>query len=363
MQDRGEYATRRGFLGMKTVRVGLIGCGNVSFRHAVQLAETESAHIVAAADPNDSSRTQFYDFTHPVLDKVLEDDPSLRDPIERARQDAQTAEYYESYAHMLESESLDAVIVESPNVFHRRHIGDALEAGVHVLTEKPMAVTGGEVRELLELAKTNGCLLGVAYHRHFVPVFRYMRDVIEHGGLGDIRNVSYLLCQNWYVYGQRSWRTDPGMAVAGHLMDSGSHILDASFWVTGLCAASVFAQTECFDLDVDVNATLTVNFSNGAIGDVTLIGHTSIPFNEDITIVGSEGAFLYRGGEFCHIDSAGNPIDMQLDEAVSNSDRNFVDAILGNERFDISGECALPVAELTDAALRSAGTGELVTVG
>lgn len=352
----------RGFSLMKTVRVGIIGSGNVSYRHAVQLAETESAHIVAVADPSESSRSQFYDFAHPILDKVLEEDPSLKDPIDRARQDAQEAEYYESYEHMLGDVSLDAVIVESPNKFHRRHVGDALEAGVHVLTEKPMVVNAQEARDILDLARANNRLVAVAYHRHFVPAFRYMRDVIDHGGLGDVRNVSYLLCQDWHTYAHRSWRTDPEMAGAGHILDSGSHILDAALWVTGLSAASVFAQTENFDLDVDVNTALTVDFSNGALGDIMLAGHTSIPFNEDLTIIGSEGAFLYRGGEFCHIDGDGATIDVDLPDVSSNCDRNFIDAILKEDSLEIPGECALRVAELTDAALESASSSKLVTL-
>jgi len=347
---------------MDTVRVGLIGCGNVAFRHAVQLAETEAGHIVAVADPSNTNRTRFYDFAHPVLERVLQNDPSLREPIERARRGAQDADYFETYEHMLESTELDAVIVETPSRFHKQQIEDALAADLHVLVEKPMVANADEAARVLELAGERERLLAVAYHRHFVPEFRYMREVIEHGGLGDVRNVSYLLYQNWYGNVRGTWRTDAELAVAGHLIDTGSHIVDAALWVTGLTAASVFAQTENFDLDVDVNSALTVIFANGALGSIHLIGQTSLPFGEDLTIDGSEGAFLYRQGEFCHIDGNGDPIDIDLPPPTSNCDRNFIDAILKTDTLDISGECALQVARLTDAALESARSSRRVTL-
>jgi len=347
---------------MDKVRVGLIGCGNVAFRHGVQMAETGKARIVAVADPSNESRTQFYDFAHPILDRVLEEDPSLRDPIELARRDAQESEYFEDYEHMLQSAKLDAVVVESPHAFHKQQITDALEAGVHVLVEKPMAVTAAEVAKVIKLAEERGLFVAVAYHRHFVPEFRYVRDIIQHGGLGDVRNISYLLYQNWYGNVQGTWRTDPELAVAGHLMDTGSHIVDAMLWVTGMSAASVFARTENFDLDVDVNSVLAIEFSNGALGSVSLIGRTPLPFGEDLTIDGTEGAFLYRQGEFCHIDGNGEPIEADLPPATSNCDMNFIDAILQKDTLEISGECALQVARLTDAALRSARTARRVTL-
>jgi len=347
---------------MDTVRVGLIGCGNVAFRHGVQLAETGAAHVVAVADPSDSSRTRFYDFAHPVLERVLEEDPSLRDPIDQASRDAQDAEYFEAYQHMLESADLDAVVVESPHIFRRQQIADALDAGVHVLVEKPMVVSTEEAAEVVELAKERDLMLAVAYHRHFVPEFRYMREVVQHGGVGEVRYVSYLLYQDWYSHARGTWRTDAELAAAGHLIDTGSHVIDAMLWITGMNAASVFAQTENFDLDVDVNSVLTVDFSNGALGGISLIGQTDIPFGEDLTISGTEGAFLYRQGEFCYIDGDGETVEVDLPLPTSNCDRNFIDAILGKSKLDIPGECALQVAKFTDAALESARTGRIVTV-
>jgi len=348
---------------MDTVRVGFIGCGNVAFRHAVQLAEIEDARVVAVADPSNASRTRFYDFAHPILERVLAEDPSLSDPVETARRSAQDADYFEEYTHMLESARLDAVVVESPHKFRRQQIADALDMGLHVLVEKPMVTSADEAAEVIELAKERDCVLAVGYHRHFVPEFQYMREVIQHGGLGDVLSVSYLLYQNWYGTAEETWRADPDLAAGGHLIDTGSHIVDAVLWVTEMNVASIFAQIDNLDLDVDVNSVLTVNFSNGALGDIALIGQTSLPFGEELTISGSEGAFLYRQGEFCHVDADGEAIDLELPMPTSNCDRNFIDAILGRDTLEIDGgQCALRVARLTDAAYKSARTEKLVPV-
>ena len=146
-------------------------------------------------------------------------------------------------------------------------------------------------------------------------------------------------------------------------MDSGSHIVDAILWVGGLKPKRVFARTLSFDARVDIDCALIVEFANGAIGQVTLVGKTMMPFSEELVITGAEGALHYEGGCLYHYDGSGKKTTPRVARRPKTTPvGNFVDAIRGRVAIAAPPECGLAAARLTDAAFRSAERGTFVNV-
>jgi predicted dehydrogenase len=204
-----------------------------------------------------------------------------------------------------------------------------------------------------------------------------MKQLIENGASGNVEMIVALQNQQWYANKFKTpelpWRVHKEISGGGQLNDSGSHLVDILLWVTGLEPKVVFAQQQSFKLDVDVNSAVTVRFTNGATGNVSIVGQApgiGGSVWEDVTIYGSKGALYYRmmgQPEFKptlqmrRIDE-NEPVDLGAMPAASTPDQNFVDAILGRDTVKSPAECGLRVMQLSEAAWKSAETGQSVDV-
>jgi predicted dehydrogenase len=139
---------------------------------------------------------------------------------------------FSSHQEMLEKAKLDAVIVATPNRFHREPAIDALRAGKHVLCEKPLGIDGEDARQMCAAARDAGKLLQVGLQGRFFAPSQYLKEFIDEGGLGPI-------------YYARAWalrrRKVPAWGVfidkekqgGGPLIDIGVHVLDLTMWLMG----------------------------------------------------------------------------------------------------------------------------------
>jgi len=347
---------------MSRLRIGFVGCGGIALQHLRDLIAVPEARVVAACDPDGQTRERFSTLNHPAIEEAAARDESIRALIEEGRKVAGSVEMFESLDEMLAKVDLDAALILTPHTLHYEQIKRCLEQDLHVLSEKPMVCRSKHARELIATARKLNRVLAVSYQRHFSPVYRYMKEVIDAGELGEVHYVSALLCQNWYGAVLGTWRMDPNLAGGGELMDSGSHVLDIILWTTGLRPVEVFARMECFDQLVDVNTALSLKFHNGAIGDIAIIGNTSIPFGEDLTITGSRGSFIFRQGEFVHLATSGKEVDLLLPEQTSSPAENFVESVMLETKLEIEPETAVWVALITEEAYRSVKTGSPITL-
>lgn len=319
----------------ENLRIGMIGAGSMALVHYDQLHATRRVVLGALVDPSKRALAQF----------------------QKDRPDTESAPVYADYRDMLKKESLDAVVIASPHAYHYEQASAALGKGLHVLTEKPMTSTVREAKLLVRKATSKKCVLMVSYQRHYQPIFRYMRERIASGAIGTVQYVQATQAQEWLRMVKGSWRLRKESAVAGQMYDSGSHLIDAVLWVTGLKAKSVFANLENLKNEVDVNSALNIQFQNGAIGCLAIIGNAP-SWHEDITIVGSKGAFYLRHGQgLVHLDPHGKPVPLKLPDYFENPDSNFVQCILGKDEPQATAECGLRTAEVTEAAWKSAETG------
>jgi predicted dehydrogenase len=314
------------------VRIGLIGCGGMANSHLRWLSEIPEAEVSALNDVAQAS-----------IDRTFERNPHLKDvPV------------YEDYRALLADENVDAVQIHSPHTCHFEQAMAALDAGKHVLLEKPMVTRTEDAHRLIERWKQTEQVLMISYQRHFMKEFRYAREVIRSGKLGEMQYVAAFQGQQWLRATRGSWRQTQELSGGGQINDSGSHLIDIILWVTGLRAKEVSAFQEFFDTPVDINTAAAIRFTNGALGTLSVIGNAPAWW-EDITFYGSEGAiYIRQGQDLKHLDAMGQPVDTADIGETTSPDRNWIDAILGRAEVQVPPECGLAVIELTEAAWESA---------
>lgn len=322
---------------MEKIRMGFIGCGGNATGHigrALEMSEIQVAGLCDVSAPN--------------VDRVKARYPDLGEtPV------------FADYQELLAKIALDAVEISTPHTLHFEQIMAALDRGLHVLTEKPMVCKSDHARAAIEKSQAAGKILMIAYQRHLAPQYRYIRNQIMAGELGEIQFLSALQDQNWYRGTLGTWRQQLSLSGGGQLNDSGSHLLDILLWMTGLEVAEVQAFQENFAAEVDINSALSLRFSNGALGNISVVGNSPVPgMWEDLTIWGSKAAVYLRNGQLTYktalASEAFTPTGLP---GATTPDRNFVDAILGRDAVQVPPVCGLRVIELTEAAWESVRTG------
>lgn len=320
----------------RPIRVGFIGCGGMSHGHANQITNFPESEIAAITDTNPDMLKKFHDM-HPET----KDLPAFSD-----------------YRKMLAEVELDAVEIHTPHTLHFDQIMASLDKGLHVLTEKPMVCTVEHAKKVVAKAEQTGKVVLVSYQRHYQPEFRYIKDVISSGGLGNLEFVSALQCQEWTKFTPGTWRQDPALSGGGQLNDSGSHLVDILLWITGLGATEVSAFIDNLGTQVDINSAISLKFDNGAQGNISIVG-SAPTWWEDISICGTGGMIMCRNGKLTHRPSNGDAFEPTEDlmPRGSTPDRCFINAILGREEVKSPPVCGLRVIELTEAAWQSASLG------
>jgi predicted dehydrogenase len=155
---------------------------------------------------------------------------------------------YESFEAMLADERVDVVHLTSPNDAHFEQARAVLQAGKHVVCEKPLALTSAQTGELLELARCSGLVHAVNFNIRFYPQVQEARERVRGGELGDVRLVSGAYLQDWLLLETDwNWRLNP--AVGGALRavgDIGSHWIDLVSFITGRRVVEVMADLTTF---------------------------------------------------------------------------------------------------------------------
>ena len=192
---------------------------------------------------------------------------------------------YGTFEEMLKAEAalpadqrMDFVSIVTPNHMHFPAAKAALEAGFHVLSDKPATFNLAQAKELAEIVKKSGKLYGVTYNYTGYPLIRQARQMIEEGKIGAIRKVVAEYPQGWLAtmlentgQKQASWRVDPAICgAAGCMGDIGTHAINLAEYVTGLhikelaADLTIFLGKEGRRLEDDGNVLL--RFNNGAKG-------------------------------------------------------------------------------------------------
>ena len=184
-------------------------------------------------------------------------------------------------------DGIEAVAIVTPNHLHFAPAKLFLEAGIHVICDKPLTSSLDDALALQSIANESGKLFAVTYNYSGYPMVRQSREMIANGELGAIRVVQVEYPQDWLstdieASGQKqaAWRTDPARAGAGgSLGDIGTHAFHLTEFVTGLEVKSILADLNAFvsGRKLDDNAQVLLRFGNGARGSLwasqVAVGH------------------------------------------------------------------------------------------
>jgi predicted dehydrogenase len=220
--------------GIVSCGVAIVGCGAIAHKRASVLS---GARLVACAD------------------------------VKRERADALArtvagAEATADWRVAIDRPDVDLVIVATTNDALADISHAALEAGKHVLVEKPAARSVAELDQVFEAAHRGGRLVRVGFNHRYHPALQQARALVDAGVVGDL-----MLVRGRYGHGGRlgydkEWRADPAMSGGGELIDQGVHLIDLSRWFLGdFVTVNGFARTYFWQMPVDDNAFLTLRTS------------------------------------------------------------------------------------------------------
>ena len=260
-------------LPLQRPRIGIVGCGVVGGVHRDRLL-SEPVDIVAICDPDADA-----------LSRMAASLPR-RPRLFRSEQD------------LLAADNVDAVVLCTPHAVHAMQIRSALDAGVHVLCEKPFVTEAETAADLVRQARENNLALFVAYTRRSRGHARFLLDAA--GRIGPLRNVIVTRTQPWFQKHRRTWRmheTEGG----GFLLDAGVSMLDLLLRFVAEPVETVDATLsrpyEAVGMDVDVRSSIRLGFKGGARAEIVLIGDTTESV-ENIQLFGDNGSagWLLRAG-------------------------------------------------------------------
>jgi predicted dehydrogenase len=286
---------------------------------------------------------------------------------------------------------IDICVVSSPSGLHYEHAKAALEAGAHVLVEKPVTIEPAQAWELVEIAARNDLHLLCSFGWNYLPMLRSARDLFARVGIGEVEqlnitmsSVTRELLANLGSYPDAdpqavpepgTW-TDPALSGGGYGQAQLSHALGLALWITGLRGADVFAYMRtALDAPVELYDACAVRYTNAAIGTIAggaaHAGYDGNKHQLELRAIGSEGHFacdlqrelvwVYRA------DGRDIRLDVAPGDALYNDDgppNALVDLALGRPVENCSpGELGARTVELLDAAYRSARSGAPAAVG
>lgn len=259
------------------VSVGVVGLGSLGRVLGRQFSELAGAELVALSEVNEGS--------------LRAAGRELGVPEESQ---------YAEYETMLDDAPLDAVAIATPNGLHYDQTVAALERGLHVLCEKPLATSVADGYDLTRRAEASDRTMMLGYQRHLNPAYELAR---ERWALGD-RTPTFAtgeITHDWRPYYETmdNWRMDPELSGGGHLLNVGTHVIDAILWTTGLVPTHVTAQMDFHDEEqrFDRQSTVNVEFEDGAIANVSDTGVVART-REHIHIWDGEGAVYLEGREW-----------------------------------------------------------------
>jgi predicted dehydrogenase len=304
---------------------------------------------------------------------------------------------FADYRAMLEQAGLDAVVIATPDDQHYPMTMAALDAGLHVLCEKPLALTVEHARAMYARAEAARVKHMVNFSYRWFPLYRYLHELIESGYLGRCYHCDISYLSDYARAGQYRWRFDPARA-HGVLGDFGPHVIDLARLFVGE-VRRVSAHLAAFVPLVGPNgavlesanqsAYMTIEFENGAQGAIHMSGMAQIGGRvqeQHIALHGEAGAlvseFQLAGWrmeitgvraaekEFQQISLPDRlwgdaPRDdvLALYQRQSVADRLFVDAILADRPIEPSFLDGLKAQEVIAAAITSHQTGSWVALG
>jgi predicted dehydrogenase len=349
---------------MKKVRLGIVGMGNIGTAH--------SRNILAGKVPNVE------------LTAVCDSDPAA---LAKAAAAYPAAKPFDRCKDLIASGTCEAVLIGTPHFDHPVIAMAAMEAGLDVLVEKPVAVDTKAAREAETVAKRTGRVYAVMFNERTNPLYIKAKELIDSGEIGAFLRVNWIVT-HWYrtqyYYDSGGWRGSWGGEGGGVLMNQCPHQLDLLQWLCGM-PSTVWADCRVgryHDIEVEDDATLIMTWANGANG--AFIANTGeAPGTNRLEIAGTQGRMIIEGDSLVlhklRADTAGHIKTSQSGyikpecweikvpaagdyPAHAGVITAFANHILHGGKLIAAGVEGLNSLMLCNAAYLSAWTGEAITL-
>jgi len=319
----------------RQLRVGLIGAGGIGRTHLSSYERVREAQIVAVTDINEE--------------------------VARAAAQQVGAEVFRSVEQMLERSELDAVDICTPPVTHLDAALPAIEKGLHVLCEKPLAHHPDAARKMVQAADAKGVKLMTAFCHRFHPPIVALKRLIDAGELGEVVMFRNRFAGPFKGVEER-WFSDKEVAGGGVLMDTSVHSIDLFRFLVGEVARvqAVTRQTNPAIGEVEDTAIALLSTSDNRMGVVEASWVLAAGFNV-VEVYGTEGAAMVHYWDGFKSRYKTNKMDdwLLLDEVGPDrfvgEIQHFVDACLGRTELQVTGYDGLRAVEIVYEAYASQG--------
>ena len=325
---------------MKTLKVGVIGCGNISVMHLDPIAAFEDAELVAVCD----------------------------NKPERAAAAAQKygGKAYTDYSEMLQKEPLDAVHICLPHYLHIPVSMAAMEKRIAVLCEKPMSIGYEEAQKAVDFAEKAGVLYGVIFQCRYNAPSRLVKERITDGKLGAVkcgrivltwaRPEEYYLSSDW----KGTWEKEGG----GVVIDQAIHSLDLANWMidsTPVRIESTLHNRNHPHMKVEDTAEGLIRYENGVMLAFYAMNNylTNEPIEIRLLCENGNAVFSYDHAKITYHDGSVETAENRLEELFRYSGgkpywghqhavqiRQFYDAVHGKAPLEITGKEALKIQKI-----------------
>ena len=331
-----------------SIGVGVVGLGMISRAHLEGYAAATGADLVAVCD------------------------------VDPARAEAEGARYgataYTDLAALLADPAVDAVALQLPHQLHHKLAKQALEAGKHVIVEKPLTVTEAEADDLIRTAAQHGVRLAAAENTRFVRAYIELEKQIRVGTLGEIRMIRGFIPDqilNEWKDDSLGWKREA--FGGGAIIDCAPHMLYLLVWLLGeVDSIQAFARGYVPEIDLENHAVISGRTKSGTLFAMEFCSVTEYPRGERVEVYGSDGAIVidqvldppivfYRGDK----DPKGTALDVPYDLAgwktnsIMSGCQDFVDAIRSGRETGVDLQHAKYTIRLIESAYESVGRGGL----
>ena len=342
------------------INIGIIGCGKIAqVRHIPEYAENPDVKLAAFFSPN------------------------------RARAQEQADKYggkvYDTAEALLADPEIDAVSICAANYAHAELSIKALNAGKHVLCEKPMATTLEDCEAMVECAKKNGKFLMIGHNQRLAKAHMEAKQLIDEGLIGNIitfrTSFGHGGPETWSISpGKNVWFFDKKKAAMGVMADLGVHKTDLIQYLTGQRVVRTTARLVTLDkrgedgelIGVDDNAVCIYELSGGAFGTMTASWTYYGAEDNSTVLYGSKGIMrIYDDPAHSIVvklaDGREQVYDVEQIQTNDNQTKSgvidlWVDCLKNNRAPEISGESALCAMRAVFASIESSRTGKAVEI-
>jgi predicted dehydrogenase len=200
-------------MNQSTIRWGIIGCGNVTeVKSGPAFNKVDGSELLAVMR-RDAAKAADYAQRHGV------------------------AKWYSDADELMSDPEINSVYIATPPASHKAYTIEALKRGLNVYVEKPVTLNAAEAKDIAEALKQAKGKLSVAHYRRAVPMFLYVKDLLERKAIGDVRTVQIKMWQarkpQLIADSEKNWRVDPALSGGGYFHDLAPHQLDLMLYFFG----------------------------------------------------------------------------------------------------------------------------------